>query len=726
MKNCFVSENRQKKALVEYPDLLFGVECATSAGPTLPGGSVHPSPETLKKDCGGYAHGYPIIGFGQAYTSGAGGKKCYGNFLLSPFLDDVVLDHKERSASAIPGTEEAKCYLYSVCLDNGIKVTTSPAHHSAVYTFEYPENTNAGLLIDVAHKLDIDAAMRTGSLTLDPDNKQIFGGGRYFGNWGGIEWDMYFSMSFDCNLSEIGYFNGDELCSIAKHTVINAENEKRLGAYLKIPPDSSRMVTVKIAISFVSAEKATEHLMREIPEFDHTAVTEAAKEKWQNIFDAIDIETDDTSLLRRFYTSMYYMHVQPRNRRDDHGTWDDFHTVWDSWRTNFPLYSLLYPQKLSSIIDSFVDRAEHNRKEGNGIVLAECYDAATEYLAGQGGNDTDNVIADALVKGLSSEKYSREKWYEILLKSAETMRSPEYIEKGFAVADSTTVSGVPYSKRFKPGSATLGFAFNDRAVANAASVMGDTENYHKYINRSKNWHNAWNKDNFSEGFYGFPQNPRCDGAFDEGFDPHTGYNTDFYEASSWDAAYTNFNDIDSLIEAMGGKDTFICRLYHACENTINLDTGERISKKYLNFTNEPSFHIPWLFSMPGIDRPDLTAKVVNGVIAAFSLDDGYPGDEDNGAMSSYYVFMMCGLYPLVTTDVYFLHGTRLRKITLRFENGKELVIIGENTGRDNIYVQSATLNGKPYNSCRISHSQILNGGELRFVMGDTPSDWAKP
>ena len=729
MLNNTVSAPDHGEATVEYPDLLFGVGCATSPGPTLPGGSIHPSPETLKKDCGGYSEGQPIVGFGQAYTSGAGGKKCYGNFLLAPFIgNDIILDRKERASFAIPGSETAKCYRYSVTLENGISISASPSHHSAIYTLDFPADTAGGFIIDAAHKLDIDAAMRSGSLTVDPGSKRIFGGGRYFGNWSGIDWDMYFSLQFDADFSEIGIFNGDKLFPISGITREEAEEEKRLGAYVKFSPDGKRTVKVKIAISFVSPEKAGEFLTDEIPDFDADTVEAEAKEKWQRIFDAIEIKTDDTALLRRFYTAMYHMHVQPRDRTKDHGTWDDFHTVWDSWKTNFPLYSLLYPEKLSSIIDSFVDRAERNEKEGNGIVLAECYDSGKEFLAGQGGNDTDNVIADAIVKGLSSKKYSREKWYGILLRSAETMRSPEYREKGFALSgagEATTVSGASYSKRFKAGSATLGFAFNDRAVANAAAVMGDEENRLKYLESSENWHNAWNSDAESEGFYGFPQNPREDGSFEEGFDPHSGYNTDFYEASSWDAAYTNFNDTEGLITAMGGKETFIRRLWHACESTMDLSTGERISKKYLNFTNEPSFQIPWLFCARGIDRPDLAARVVNGVIAAFSLDDGYPGDEDNGAMSSYYVFMMCGLYPLATTDTYFLHGTRLEQIRLRMGNGKELLITGENAGGDNIYVQSATLNGLPYRSCRISHSQLLCGGELRFVMGSSPSDWGK-
>ena len=103
-----------------YADPLFGVGSATSAGPTLPTGSIHPSPETLEKDCGGYLRNQPIIGFGHAYTSGAGGTKCYGNFLLSPTLEKVEIDHSKRAAYAVDGTEKARCYEYAVALENGV------------------------------------------------------------------------------------------------------------------------------------------------------------------------------------------------------------------------------------------------------------------------------------------------------------------------------------------------------------------------------------------------------------------------------------------------------------------------------------------------------------------------------------------------------------------------------------------------------------------------------
>ena len=712
------------KEKIEYADLLFGVGCATSAGPTLPGGSIHPSPETLKKDCGGYSKGQPIVGFGQAYTSGAGGKKCYGNFLIAPMLGEIELERANRASFAV--NESAKCYEYSVALENGIKTKLTPTKNSAIYSIEYPEGAEASLLIDVAHKLDIDAAMRWGSVTVDPAERSIFGGGLYFGNWSGIDWEMYFSLKFDTDFEEIGIICDENKYKCADSPLtVDAIEEKRLCAFVKFGKSSSRNIKVKIAISFVSAEKATEFLKSQIPAFDYDAVKESAKSEWRKIFEAIDIKTDDTALLRRFYTAMYHMHVQPRDRVDDHGTWDDFHTVWDSWKTNFPLYALLYPEKLSSIIDSFIDRADKNEREGSPIVLAECYDSAKEFLAGQGGNDTDNVIADAIIKGVYPTKHTVDEAYEVLIKSAQKMRSVEYVTKGYATANAVAAGGAAYSKRFKAGSSTLGFAFNDRATASAAAHLGKTADSEKYAKRSENFLNAWNKEVFCEGFCAFPQNPKDDGSFEPDFDPHGGYNTDFYEASSWDASYINYNDTENLVSIMGGRDTFTRRLMHVCDHTIDLNTGERISKGYLNFTNEPSFQFPWLFCIDEIKRPDLASKVINGVIKAFSLDDGYPGDEDNGAMSSYYIFMMCGLFPFATTENYYLHGTRFEKIVLKLGSGNEFVITGENVGGDNIYVQSALLNGKEYNSCKLTHSQIISGGTLHFVMGDKPSDWAK-
>ncbi|MBQ9116420.1 MAG: GH92 family glycosyl hydrolase [Clostridia bacterium] len=713
----------------EYADLLFGVGSATSAGPTLPAGSIHPSPETLERDCGGYCRNQPIVGFGNAYTSGAGGNKCYGNYLVAPMTERLTLNSAERASFAVTGTEIAKCFEYSVELENGIKARVAPARNSAIYSFEYPVGKDASFIIDVARKLDIEACLRNGSITVCPEKKTMWGGGLYSGNWSNIDWEMYFALEFDSDFEEIGYFKGEELYPVTEMREFTAsiDSLERLGGYVKLGKNCERgkKLKVKISISFVSAEKAKEFLYAQIPGFDYGKVKDEARAEWRDVMSAIELKTDDADLLCRFYTAMYHMNIQPRDRTNDHGQWDDFHTVWDTWKTVFPMYSLLYPEKMGSLIDSFIDRARYNESVGNGIVISDEYVTAKEFLAGQGGNDIDNAIVDAYLKGIRLTKHEWEDAYKVLLRSAEKMRSPEYVERGFATKNAKTVSGKTYSWRFKPAAATMGFAFNDKAIAAIARELGTAEEYKRYEDRSANWLNVWNRELESEGFYGFPQNPREDGSFDPGFDAHGGYNTHFYEATGWDASYINYNDTARLVEAMGGAETFARRLLWACEHSVNYHNDDHGSEGYLNFTNEPSFQIPWIFCTEEVKRPDLAAKVIADIIPRFLAQHDYPGDEDNGGMSSYFIFLMCGFFPFSTTEYYYLHGTRVEEIVFRLGNGRNFKITGENVGGDNIYVQSATLRGEPLDRCRITHAELLQGGELHFVMGDKPSDWAR-
>ena len=708
--------------LCEHPDLLFGVGSATPAGPTLPNGSIHPSPETLEKDCGGYTRGEPIVGFGHLYTSGSGGKKSYGNFLLTPTAVRPPLTGEGKASFAVK--ESAKCYEYSATLDNGIGVRVTPAHNAGIYSIEYPKQDDAYLFLDVAGKLDVEEAMTEGFVKVDPEAKLILGGGRFFGNWNDIDFHMYFALRFDADFEEICVCQKEDVIPCVQQTTAEIHEAQKLGAFVKFKNRGSR-VRVAIAISFVSAEKARTFLDGQIGDLDYEAVREKARETWNRTLGAIEIESEDSQFLRRFYTAMYHMNIQPRDRRNDHGNWDDFHTVWDSWRTLFPMYSLIYPEKMGAIIDSMIDRAQENERVGNGIVIADSFLAGKEYVSGQGGNDSENVIVDAYLKGVSLKKHTWQEAYSTLLRSGETMRSPEYVEKGYVTKNRRTVSGVPYSYRLFPGSGTLGFAFNDKAIARMAQDLGTKEEREKYEARSKNWQNAWNDGIESEGFSGFPQARDNGGNFIDGFDAHGGYNSHFYEATAWDASYTNFNDLSGLVEKMGGSEKFTERLAFACEHSVSYFNDDNGKEGYLNFTNEPSFHIPWLFCADEIGRPDLTAKVLDNVIERFSQGEDYPGDEDNGAMSSYYIFMLCGFFPFSTTDHYYLHGTRVKKATFRLENGKTFTVTGENVGKGNCFVQSASWQDRPLCSCKLTHDQILEGGELHFVMGDKPSDWAR-
>jgi len=535
----------------EYVDTLFGVGSATSAGPCLPAGSIHPSPETLEKDCGGYLRNQPIIGFGNAYVSGSGGTKCYGNYLLAPMLGAIEPEHARRASFAKPGTEKGRCFGYAVQLENGIGVRLAPAHNAAIYEFTYPAGEEASLLVDVAHKLDWDACLKEGSITVDPQTKTVYGGGLYCGNWNDNEWNMYFVLQLEGDCTRWDILQAEQLLPCTQKTTVAIHSLQRLGAVAGFG-GAGQTVRAKLAISFESVEKATAFLQQQIPAFDLEAVGANAREQWRQVLGVIELGTKDPDLLRRFYTAMYHMNLQPRNRVSDHGYWDDFHTVWDSWKTVFPMYALLYPDKLGAIVDSMLDRAQANWQAGTGIVLGDEFMNATETAAGQGGNDVDNVLVDAYLKGICLTRHTWQEAYAVLLRSASQMRSPEYVQNGRATENAVTVSGVPYTWRFKPAAATMGFAFNDRAIAAMSAELGTPEEQKYFLARGKNWHHVWNPDAVSEGFRGFPQNRNAHGDFDPDFDPHGGYNSHFYEATAWDAAYIVYNDVPGLVEAMGG------------------------------------------------------------------------------------------------------------------------------------------------------------------------------
>ena len=170
---------------------------------------------------------------------------------------------------------------------------------------------------------------------------------------------MFFYMQIDTD-GEMGIMQGNRLRAVSQKTTVGIADPQRLGAYVKFG-SVGETVKVKIAISFTGVAKAKEFLDEQIPDFDYESVRDRAREKWRSTLGAIELQTTDEKLLRRFYTAMYHMNVQPRDRVSDNGSWDDFHTVWDTWKTVFPMYSLLYPEKMADIVESFVDRAKKTK-----------------------------------------------------------------------------------------------------------------------------------------------------------------------------------------------------------------------------------------------------------------------------------------------------------------------------------------------------------------------------
>ena len=681
---------------IELPDISHGSD---EPGPCLPHASAYPSPETLNPRPNGYKQTEPIVGFAQLHALGTGGNPSYGHFLITPRLGVSEINKEYPSQKA---NEKPKAYRYEVDLTrDGIHVEVAPGYHSAIYRFTFPASDNSVLTLNTARKVGGDIALEDGYVDIDPKTGIISGGGKYYKNYNPLPFHLYFAAQLSQNPTESGTWVNDKI----KFGILHSSAKKQsLGALVRLTTKANEPVYMKIAVSFTSVDKAKYWLQNEIPAWDMAALENQAKAQWHELLSRIELNGATAEQQRKIYTAFWHTMIQPHNRTGDaegfdpsKPLWDDHYTLWDTWQTLFPFTSIVDTQTVTSNINAFINRYDHNESK----YVAEAFIDGHEFKIGQGGNETDNVIADAFARQVPGVDWN--KAYEILKHDAETARTDWYRSHGWVASDEKT----DYSHRMKSGSGTLAFAYNDYLTAQVAQALGHTDDYTTYLKRSHNWINVFDPNASGEGFSNFVRGRTKAGVFSK-IKPTEGYNTDFYEGTSWEFSFSVLGDTSGLIQAVGGKTMFITRLLYALKHN------------YIDFTNEPSFRIPWLFN--AVNRPYLTSYWANQFLQKYP-GDYLPGDDDSGAMSSLYIFLNSGIFPLAGQDVYYVHGGRIPKITFHTGTGKIFTIISENASEKNIFVQHASLNGKALTKPLIHHQDIMQGGTLTFVMGPNPSDW---
>ena len=673
-------------------------------GPCLPNASVYPSPDTVIPHCSGFRQGEDVAGFSQLHTQGTGGTPSYGNFLLSPRIGPGWKTADNASPLTIV---EAACHSLRAQLTRWpVDCVVIPAHHSVLYRFSYPATDDARIVLDVGRKIgeqarkgDRGGALRVGSVTIDPATGEITGGGTFGGNWNPATYQVYFCAKVDAVPTGFGTWLGAQ----ASEGVATAAstNDEALGAWLRFDARTQRTVQVKIGVSFVSVAQARTWLDQEIPAWDGEALQAEATRRWDQTLEVIRVPGATDAVKRRIYTALFHANVQPRNRTGDMPgwpadapCWDDHYTLWDSWKTLFPLMALVRPDMVAGNLRSFVERQRRNGQVSTAFIQGR------EYHVGQGGDEVDNVIADAYARQVPGVDWSAV--YEVLKANADH-RTPHYREHGWVA----TGERHDYCQRIRSGSATLAFAYNDWCVAQVAAGLGRSEDAKRYGERSRSWRNVWDKTLEDGGFSGFIRNRDAQGRFST-TPARKGYNTDFYEGTCWIYSYVVPHDVPGMIELMGGQTRFIERLQYAFSNQL------------IDFTNEPSFMTPWLFALA--ERPYLTSHWADVMLRAFP-GDGYPGDEDNGAMSSLSIWLHAGLFPIAGQDLYVLHGPRVPRWEFHLPGGAVCTIIGENTGVDKPYIQAVTMDGKPLAKPVVRHADLLRGATFTFVMGEKPSAW---
>jgi predicted alpha-1,2-mannosidase len=699
------AETPRSEDLTGLVEMFMGVKAAGQCviGPRMPFGSIHPSPDTPNSNSSGYNISRPIRGFSQMHVSGTGGGGNYGFFLLSPQIGLQTSIHGHDSEKS---GERATPYQYSVNLDRyGINVEVAPTPHAAIYRLTYPASDDARILLDCSYSIPHKHGERgaeEGQVEIN-DRGQITGWGRFTGGWIDDPVNAYFAAQVSESPETFGVFLNDKEMD-GQSAVAAAQPGDRFGLWLKFRSEAKRPIYIKIAVSLRSAECARQRLDQEIPDWDFERVAEAGRSAWNKELSRVTVEGGSPENLCTFFSNLYHCSLTPCDRTGDGPPpfgdkpyWDDHYATWDTWRTLFPLMTLVNPEMVRDTINSYIERFRQYGAVDDAFVGGNGCGVKMGYR--QGGDDPDNVIADAFVKRIAGIDW--EAAYSIIKHDAENRRDPLYRAHGW----------VDYEAYYGSCSYSLEFAYNDYCASVMAAALGHNEDAEKYRARSRSWMNLWDPAAESDGYRGFIQPRHGDGTF-ERVDPKLwlGYPQGaFGEGSAWIYSFFTPHDFPKLIELCGGPAAFVERLAYGIDHNL------------IDFANEPSFLTLRAFSYAG--RPDLTSYYVHKALALFTLD-GPPGDDDSGAMGSWYVLSAIGLFPNAGTDIYLLNAPLFANATLKVPNGI-FKIEAPKAAADHIYIQSAALNGKPLNRAWLRFEEIIRGGTLELELGPAPSAWGQ-
>ena len=677
-------------------------------GPQLPYGSINPSPQTEAGGTDGYHPKRPIRGFGQLHVSGTGWSS-YGHFLISPRtgLETGLTAHDSPHSGDV-----TRPHYYRTQLDRyGIGVEVAPSHYSAIYRFAFPQSDESVLLFDASHSVVGDiATYMTGHVlenrvAVDTAAREVRMMIRFQGGWPEGAYDLYCLGRYDAEATEAGIWEGDRITAGAAE--LAADNpETHCGAYLKFRTDGAKPVQLKVALSFRSFEQAAGFLEQEIPGFDFDGVAARGKAAWNEKLSRAAVESYDAREQTIFYSALYRVFTLARDRSADTPYtpgvpfWDDNYAFWDTFRTAYPLLTLIDTEAVRDNIRALIERFDRNGEVCDGFV------AGRDRHNEQGGNDVDHVIVDAFLKGVEGVDW--EAAYRIVRHNADQRRigyipGPERAANPAEAYRYKEQGWIP--NRAMSSSQTLEFAYNDYSAALMAQALDYEADGLRYLERSRQWVQLWNPELENRGYTGFIDARNADGTF--AFIPADrvggSWNTPFYEGSSWTYSYYVPHDFDRLIALMGGREQFVERLEHGFRNEL------------VSYSNEPGFLATCAFTHAG--RPDRTSYWMHDTMdKGFDLE-GYPGNDDTGSMGSWYVFGSLGLFPSAGQDFYYLNAPRCVAATLRLQNGKKLKITS-NAAPGRVYIRSVKLNGQAWTSPYLRHADIAQGGTLEFDLTD--------
>jgi len=711
----------------------------TFPGALVPFGMIQWSPDTLAgQRPGGYS--YPdtqIAGFSLDHVSGAG---CpYGeDFAFTPILGSVTVSPASNGgngktaflSSFSHSNEIAVPGYYSVQFTNGIRTELTATTRAGIGRFTYPAGNTASMVVNAGSGI---IGTANASVQINPNGQEICGWtsqSPFCGTVGTTT--VYFDAVFDHAFATYGVWNGATLTT-------NGTNATgaQTGVYLSFSVPGGGVVLAKTAVSYVSVANARANLQAESPTLTSSAfdgIASAANNSWNGYLNKIQVSGGSAADIQIFYTMMYHALQAPSvvsdvNRqfigfdnqiRSTSGyTKYEYFSGWDIYRNECQFIAMMDPARASDMAQSLVQDAHDGgamphwsvANEDTGVMIG---DASTPIIAGMyafGATNFDTASAlAAMVRAATNPAI------KALNGLYERDDERDFLNLGYIPEYQAMTVGWPAGS-VGPVSMTLEYCSDDFALSRFAQSLGDTTNYALGMNRAQNWRNLYNAGS------GYIQMRRSDGLWSPGFVADNQYYDNSWASEECSAAQITWMvpfNLGSLIAMMGGPPAASSRL-----DTFFTQLNAGQNSPYAYMGNEPCSEVPWIYNFVG--QPYKCSSVVRQIMTQLysTAPGGLPGNDDLGAMSSWYVLAALGLHPeLPGDDVLVLNGPLFPQAVIHLTSG-DVTITASGAGDNAPHIQSLTVNGQPSNSSWLRYRNIANGGTLAFTLGTSPNtNWA--
>lgn len=715
-----------EKDLVQYVNTLQGTNSTyeLSWGNTYPTTAVpYPmnswSPQTGKNG-DGWKYQYSattIRGFQPTYQCSPWVGD-YGVFSLMP-VSELVVDESKRATPFSHDKEIAKPHYYKVTLENGITTEFSPTTRSAHFRFSFPAKGDAFLVLD--------GYTKTSQVQIDVANHRITGY-VHNGAFSPKTHKNYFIIQFDKPF--VSYGTWENRKNTIQKNNLSREGEG-IGAYVQFAKGSK--VQAKVSTSYISPEQAEVTMTRELGKHSSVEVTkQAAADVWNQLLNRVLVEGGTEEDMKTFYSCMFRANLfshkfyeekedgspyyySPYDEKIHDGYMFTDNGFWDTFRSQFPLTNILHPTMQGQYMQALLDAQEQC-----GWLPSWSFPSET---GGMVGNHSISLLTDAWVKGIRTfdpEKALKAYAHEAMNKGPwgganGWVRWKDYYQLGY----------IPYPESMGSTAQTLEYCYDDFCAYQLAKMTGNKFYEEVFARQIYNYKNVYDPS------VGFMRGRKLDGSWAD-FDAFE-WGGPYCEGNAWHYNWSVFHDVQGLIDLTGGDERFVAKIdsVFALPGIVKYGTyGTKIHEmlemelaKMGQYAqgNQPIQHMIYLYSYAG--QPWKTQYWIRQVMDRLynSSENGYPGDEDQGGMSSWYVLSALGIYSVCPgTDEYVLGSPKFRKATITMEDGKKFVIEAKGNSKDNVYIQNATLNGKRHTRNYIHYSDIVNGGVLELQMGNQP------